>query len=316
MNPIGVGFLDLNPEGLFHLERMRLRTDFLCLTECGPEQATRSVEDLIRDPRVELLWIGPQAGAAAIKLACDAGKQVLLGLPVGTAPSEWQSWIGPRSTTASPLVAALHRWDGQFRTIQQVVRQGELGQITDVQRISRQYVPGELSLKSVTSRGAGDLERDTLRLPQQERRVTQLKWFEMLDELLLLVPNPVASVTARPTGSSQTGERTGCCVTIEFESGCRASLELNRQSLAPLETGWILDGTAAGFTDGKRYQAGADFELIDVPVEELSTDQDAFYNALVATLRGGEDFPVTADSIRRVLRLQEQIETSLRTATR
>ncbi|MDB5339063.1 MAG: oxidoreductase [Planctomycetaceae bacterium] len=331
MNPIGVGFLDLNPEGLFHLERMQLRTDFCCLTgsNSGPPLTkahgllglpAKSSQEIIEDPLVSLLWIGPQADSSLIRSALDAGKHVLIGLPIGTTLSDWQSWIDPgenRSTTKL-FVAALHRWDGQFQTVQQLVLTGELGQIIDVRRISRQYVPLELGLQSTAPHTSVAMSFDSLPVQQRELRVQQIKWFEMLDELLQLVPGPVVSVLAQTTGTgrgNESSDRPGRCVSIEFASGCRAWLELNRHSLAPLETGWVLDGTAAGFADGKRFRSGPDYELIDVPVEEVSTDQSAFYNSLAAAIQNSdaEDFPVTNDSIQRVLLLMESIERSIQT---
>ncbi len=331
MNPIGVGFLDLNPEGLFHLERMQLRTDFRCLAGSISDQPltkahgllespAKSSRDIIEDPRIALIWIGPQADSALIRSALDAGKHVLIGLPMNASPSDWQSWIdsGKNSSTAKLFVAALHRWDGQFQTVQQLVQNGDLGQIIDVRRISRQYVPLELGLQPTASRTSADLRFDSLPVRQRELQVQQTKWFEMLDELLQLVPDPVVSVLAQTTGTGrgrESSDRPGRCVSIEFANGCRAWLELNRHSLAPVETGWVLDGTVAGFADGKRYRSGTDYELIDVPVEEVSTDQSAFYNSLAAAIQNAdaEDFSVTSESIQRVLLLMESIDRSIQT---
>ena len=313
MNPIGVGFLDLNAEGLFHLERMRLRPDFRCVAGWNPDQrlptahgflehVAKSPQALIDDPRISMFWIGPRVDPSLIGLALAEGKHVLLGLPVNTPPDVWKSWAAPRASgsKANLFVAALHRWDGTFQTVQQLVRAGDLGQLLDVRRISRQYVPVELGLKTTASGSVVDPNLDPT-------RVQQIKWFEMLDELLQLVPDPVVSVLAQQTGS-------GCMVNVEFATGCRAWLELNRRSLAPLETGWVLDGTAAGFADGKRFRPGPDYELIDVPVEELPTDQAAFYNSVVTTIQEGDwkKSPVSSDSIQRVLELIELIRKSMR----
>jgi predicted dehydrogenase len=329
MNPIGVGFLDLNAEGLFHLERMLLRTDFRCVAGWSerPERFSThgflqytalSPQEIIEDAEISLLWIGPQAQPSLVRSALDAGKHVLLGLPTASSSREWQSWTN-HSTAASAaqvFVAALHRWDGQFQTVQQLVQQGELGQLIDVRRISRQYVPQELSLPPL---GAGNAARQTavtLPKPQHELQYERTKWFEILDELSLLVDEPVISVSAQSTGTrrnADSSERSGCCVSLEFASGCRAWLELNRLSLAPLETGWILDGHVAGFAEGKRFRAGADYELIDVPVEESVTDQSAFYNSVAAAIQNGGECPVSYGSIQHVLKLIESIEASIQT---
>lgn len=322
MNPICVGFLDLDPEGQFHLERMRLRDDFRCFAGWAHghdlqhaqgllERVVQSPQELIADSQIELLWIGPAVDSSLLKAALNAGKYVFCGLPLQGASNGAQNMViaAAGRTDSNLFVAALHRWDGQFQSVLQHVRQGHLGQITDVRRISRQYVPVELGSQGI----AGHAHSDSLTASRHELRVQQTKWFEMLDELLLLVPEPVSSVLANDTGSSgNDGQRPGRCVHLEFANGCRAWLELNRLSLAPLETGWILDGTSAGFADGTQFRASSDYELIDVPVEESPTDQSAFYGSVVATVRNGEDFPVSPDSIRRVLQLASAIERSFK----
>ena len=323
MNPIGVGFLDLNPEGLFHLERMRLREDFRCLAGCREgneltnahgllEQVARSPQELIDDPRIELLWIGPEAGPALVGSALNAGKHVLIGVPLdGKSASEqyWKSDEAGPAARAKLFVAALHRWDGQFQVVLQLVRRGDLGQLSDVRKISRQYVPFELGMSPTGKRPPAIANLESMPAQQPDFRLQQTKWFEMLDELLQLVPEPVVSVFAHHTGRlpTQVNQARGGWVSILFANGCQAWLELNRHSLAPLETGWVMEGTEAGFADGKRYQSGPDYELIDVPVEDQSTDQTAFYDALVATIRHGDDFPVTTKSVQTALTLLEAI---------
>ena len=125
-------------------------------------------------------------------------------------------------------------------------------------------------------------------------------WFEILDELLSLVDQPVDTVKTRAFGS-------GRGVWVRFMNGCQAHLELHRNSLAPLETGWVLEGSLGGFVNGRWYRAGADQELIDVPVEKIPTSQDAVYDCLEETLRSGRPFPITSESILNVLRLREAI---------
>lgn len=301
MNPIGVGFIDLNSEGLFHLERLCLRDEFRCVAGWDAARdlaavsharllnTSESPHDVIGHPEVSLVWIGPHAPASLITAALQADKQVLMGLPVGVSAHDWRDWTSAGSRIC---VAALHRWDGRFQMAKSVVRGDGLGTLVDVRRCSRQYVP------AMNGR-------------PKELNAAGLKWFEILDELLLLVPHPVTAITARPTWRNRGGEfstdPSGLSVWVTFATGCQAWLELDRQSLAPVETGWVLDGTQAGFANGLRLEPGSDHELIDIPVEEQTTDQDAFYNALVETIRTGAEFPVTLESVQRVVELMETI---------
>ena len=342
MHPIGVGFIDLNAEGRFHFERLHLRPEFRCVAGWNaasdlaavshgrlPENADSPLA-VIDDPHVSLVWIGPAAPAALITAALTAGKHVLMGLPVGISSPDWRYWTHHGTRIC---VAALHRWDGAFQMAKSVVDADGLGDLIDVRRHSRQYVPVELEFRRAAD---GTLIED-LAARQNELRIVRLKWFEILDELLLLVSDPVSAVTARPIGirrhagletihphsrvvrprlSSEPGmgdlsnHARGIAVWVEFANGCQAGLELERRSLAPLETGWILNGTRAGFSQGQRFQPGADHELVDVPVEELPTDQNAFYDALVETIQHGANFPVTPDSMLRVLEVLAMTEAS------
>ncbi len=317
MNPIGVEFSALDPEGLFHHQRLELSPDFRCVKSstcpqgiANPTAAASDVKSCGQpnradEPEISMVWIGSGATPAQVRSALEAGKHVLCGIPIVGAFEEWRQLFQQQRDDNSPRVflAALHRWDSRFRTVQSQINTESLGTVLSLQQISRQFVPGELNQR----RDAAGDDRHRLELEAAESQKFEHKWFEFLDELLLLVPQQVGSVAARSTG-------TGRAAWVTFADGCQVHLELNRRSLAPLETGWIVEGTVAGLASGRRYRAEADSELVDVPIEVLPTDQKVFYHSLVGTIRDGAPFPVTAESILRVLELRAAIEASLRTS--
>lgn len=313
MSPIGVGFPECDADGLFHFQRLQLMSEVRCIS--GPRNGhdalqvpgasqrgfSQSTTDILSDPETSLVWTPADPNLVSARAVLAAGKHVLLGVPSEVSSDVWRQFIAAvRGTARNLFVTALHRWDGQFQTVRAQVAAPDLGALVEVRRISRQFVPGELC-----GAQAGSSAVDSPLLHDRETRAFQMKWFEMLDELLLLVPSLATSVWARPT-------RSGRSVWVTFADGCRAWLELDRRSLAPLETGWILEGTTGGYAAGRRFRAAGDYELVDVPVEQLPTDQDAFYNSLVATIRDGEPFSVTCESILQVLVLRDAIETSIR----
>lgn len=315
MSPIGVGFFAGDADGLFHSQRLQLmgevrtvahgsvQRDSLHVTEGSERSRSQSLAEFLGDPEVSLVWIPADRNLLEASVILQAGKDVLLGVPSAVTSETWRQLITVASTTGrSLIVAALHRWDGQFQTVRSQIKMEELGAIVELRRISRQFVPGELCASQI----AGDSTVEALPVEDRESRAFHVKWFEMLDELLLLVPSRPTLVWARRTTH-------GRMVWVTFADGCQACLELDRRSLAPLETGWIVEWTAAGYAAGRRFQAAGDYELVDVPVQVLPTNQDSFYNSVVATVRDGEPFPVTADSILQVLMLRDAIDDALRT---
>lgn len=309
MSPIGVVFNQQDSEGLFHFQKFRALAGFRCLNveHRGSPFAERhrpdALQKLIDQPDVSLIWLGAAATPAEFHAVLQAGKHVLCGLPIQFGASEWRALDDHSVRGSRVFVAACHRWDSRFATALAQVTSGELGTLLELHRISRQFVPGELSLQHDGGHSA-TLESS---IPDQsaiaERRGHDMKWFELLDELLLLVSSPPVTVQTRARGANR-------AVWIEFESGARAHVELHRRSLAPLETDWVLEGTRAGYAGGKRYQSADDFELIDVPAKPVPTSQQEFYRALEAAIRSAEAFPISHESVAQVLALRTSIEHS------
>lgn len=307
MDPIGVGFLDLNPEGLFHLERFCWRQDFRCEALWNQTDAVTSAHGRVRrrvaqadevldDPGIALVWIGPQISAEIAVSALQRGKSLLMGIPVGWSSAAWKSVCGAVADAPSRIfVAALHRWDGPFRTMAQICDSGQLGILTEIRRISWQYVPQELG-------AAGHSE------PVAAEVADRRKWFQWIDELLLLVGDDVTDVSVGAPAATEARDAKGLAVQVQFDGGCTARLELNRQSLAPIETGWVVNGTLAGLADGKRFTPGADYELVDVPVVELPSDHEAFYDALAESVLSRKTFPVSTTTVGRVLEVLDRID--------
>ncbi|MDB5388130.1 MAG: Nucleoside-diphosphate-sugar epimerase [Planctomycetaceae bacterium] len=312
MDRIGVGFIGQGEEGRFHLERFRFRTDCRCeavwfstrdLTIGNPARlaaktvlsaheipANTSISLVVIDVPLTDRLFSHEVAAECLR----HGQHVLMGFQGFDRPENLVELAEiARLADRQLFVPALHRWESSFLGVQSVIASGCLGDLIQIRKISRQYVPEELSQpKQIVTDFSQSLDR---------------LWFEMLDELLEFWPQPVKLISAAdeyaPDLPATRQSRTGRSVELKFVGGCVVHLELNRRSLAPLETGWVLEGRSGGFADRKKYRATADFELVDVPVEFPPTDQNGFYNAVVATIRDGRPFPVTLNSVQRVLEL-------------
>lgn len=328
MSPIGVGFIEQSPEGIFHCQNLRLRSGFRCVENSDSHSQRQSllraaatldapqldaaIGRALDSADLELLWVPVDLGTVVLQSVLEVGKHALCGLPIMATADAWRRLIEQQqhSAAARVFVAAIHRWDRNFLTVRDLTASERLGTLIDVGRISRQFVPAELSQPRSPERNASSQtpEADSAWIQDWETRTFALKWFEMLDELLLLVPSDPQSVWAQSCGA---GKRAW----IKFANGCQAHVELQRRSLTQLETGWILEGTVGGFAAGRRFRAADDFELIDVPVDEVPTNQAGFYNSLEATIQQSEEFPVTNESILNVLLLRDAIEASIQTGT-
>jgi predicted dehydrogenase len=309
---IGVGCIGQGEAGRFHLERFRISADCRCeavwfspkdLTVGNPARlaahSVASAHAISSNSSISLVVIDVQSfdGLSARQLASEclhAGQHVIIGFQAFDNPDALVELADvARRADRQLFVPTLHRWESSFLGVQSVVASGCLGELTKIRRISRAYVPEELSRPQQI---ATDFNQSLDHL-----------WFEMLDELLQFLPLParVTSASAESAWDSISGAqiRTGRAARLVFENGCVADLELNRRCLAPLETGWILEGELGGFADRKRFRATPDFEMVDVPVEFPLTNQNGFYDAVLSTIQDGTSFPVTLDSVLRVLKL-------------
>lgn len=314
MTTLGIGFIGQGEAGRFHLERFRLRSDCLCeaawlsardLTHGSPTRLAKhivsSIHDVSFDSRISLVVIDvpstPEISAAGVAAEClSRGKHVIVSSGSFNGPDELDELNEVAKLSGRHIfVAALHRWESAFLGVQSVVASGCLGEMRQITKVSRQYVPEELA-------ASGHIVRDS------GQSLDQL-WFEMLFELLQFWPRPIKVANTSHvfiTVANGNQVRTGRSAQLEFEGGCRAHLELNRHSLAPLETGWVFEGQIGGYADRKKYRATADFELVDVPIEFPPTNQNAFYDAVIATIRDGRSFPITLDSVKQVLDLMRE----------
>ena len=104
----------------------------------------RSFEEMLGDSSIDLVVLAtphPMHYAQAMA-ALEAGKHVIIEKPVTMSSKDMQK-IGDRSMACGKNVFPYHnrRWDGDFMTLQQIIREGRLGEVLDFESHFDRYQP-------------------------------------------------------------------------------------------------------------------------------------------------------------------------------
>ncbi len=158
------------------------------------------------------------------------------------------------------------QFDTDFLQARLLAQQGELGELKAVRSLA--WTPpfaGEaVSPEAATDRTTRFLEEISL----------------VLEPALELCPGRFLSCQFR-------GLPGDWSVSLLFEDDLRVEIELRKRGHLPFATGWIVDGTLAGYRQGRLYRTAADGETIDVPVpgfESMPTSVEAMCDQLIAAL--------------------------------
>lgn len=158
------------------------------------------------------------------------------------------------------------QFDTDFLQARLLAQQGELGELKAVRSLA--WTPpfaGEaVSPEAATDRTARFMEEISL----------------VLEPALELCPGRFLSCQFR-------GLPGDWSVSLLSEDDLRVEIELRKRGHLPFATGWIVDGTLAGYRQGRLYRTAADGETIDVPVpgfESMPTSVEAMCDQLIAAL--------------------------------
>ncbi len=158
------------------------------------------------------------------------------------------------------------QFDTDFLQARLLAQQGELGELKAVRSLA--WTPpfaGEVvSPEAATDRTTRFMEEISL----------------VLEPALELCPGRFLSCQFR-------GLPGDWSVSLLFEDDLRVEIELRKRGHLPFATGWIVDGTLAGYRQGRLYRTATDGETIDVPVpgfESMPTSVEAMCDQLIAAL--------------------------------
>lgn len=312
VEPVRIGIVGLGRSGMFHVERLGLRDDCRVLAACDADAGARErasgrafVTDvtwkrLLDHPQIELILIAtpPDSRAALAHEALRAGKHVVIDQPMCLTLHEADSLIDTAREAGRMIsVAQLRRWDDDFLTARAAIASGSLGGLNMARLIVWQFNPPQARLPRHPGRSAWRDRRET------GGGVLWQFGTHYFDQLLQLANEEPVGVFARLMPPDAAGCDEAFLAIVTFASGLLAHVEFNRQSPAPLNTGWMLTGDRGAYSNFTEYTTTAEGEVVDVPLTPLSVPVDEYYSAVFGHLRRGLPNPVTAEQSRRVIAL-------------
>ena len=319
--------------GRWHVEKLRTLPEFEIagVYDILPERreaavkdgltAYDSLESLLADASVELVTIAtPNDLHRPIAVqAMAAGKHVISEKPVTLSSRDLQAMID--ASRKYGRIFSVHqnrRWDEDFLIIKQIYDQNSLGRVFNIE--SRVHgsrgVPGDW--RNTWLQGGGMI----------------LDWgVHMLDQLLMLVDEPVVSTFCTVSHVTNDEVDDGFKAIITFGNGLTAQVEVGTSNFINLprwymqgENGtavihdWALSGeivkvsdwekrdavpvvTAAGLT--KTMAPRTEETIQRYPLPKVESDVRDYYRNIAHAIRGEEEQLVTHAQMMRVMRLME-----------
>lgn len=300
---VRVAVIGLGAAGRLQTERFLFRPEFTAALTWDSDPARtallpRSVphaasqEELLAAD-VDVVFIaldGPQR-TATVLAALSAGKHVALEPPVAETPSDVRA-IVDAAATHGPIVHVLNprALDADFRQALAAARDDGLGALRHVHftawgppPISRDR-DGKLWPHSPEDGAPGDL--------------LQLDGAALIDLLVQVIDDTPRSVRCVLTPATHGPFLNGgdLFLEVDFNSGARARIDLNRRTCLTEPAGWIVSGSNAAYRRGKLHRVTSDGEIFEVSVDPVSAAGDSLEDELLARLRQ----PVTTPATRLV----------------
>ncbi len=304
------GIYDIKPE-----RRAAARQDGL--------RAYETLEELLADEKVRFVTIAtPNDVHCSLAIAAmRAGKAVISEKPVTVSARDLQRMIDQSRETGMRLtVHQNRRWDEDFLTVKEILKQNMLGPVFQIE--SRVHgsrgVPGDW--RNTWLQGGGMI----------------LDWgVHMLDQLLLLTDEDIVSTYCEVSHVTNDEVDDGFKAMLTFQSGLRAQVEVGTSNFIELprwyvlgQNGsaiirdWSLNGeivkvsdwekrdavpvvTAAGLTKTMAPRTEETICRYDLP--RAQSDVRDFYRNFIAAIEGKQEQLVTHAQMMRVMRLMEAL---------
>ena len=288
------------PFSRFVLERLSVRQDFVAVAWCCTSDYANwsiqgrdcvihtSVQDVIDDPRSDLIYFDGEVSFELIARAIQCRKHVILP-PISRLSSQELRQLAQMAADQGIIVVVDEpcRWDDDFTCAKSVFDGGQLGRPERIRlSIHEQSLPGEAFSQGIL-------------------RELGCHW---LDQLLTFVPDKTFRAHLRTFRRSSQAVDDGFLATVEFGDGTSAVIELQIRSVLSLRTGWLLEGSLGAYRAGRLYTRTADGEIIDEPVSRPITGNDPFFDGLSAEIQGATSTVSSLPDLTHVARVMELIE--------
>jgi predicted dehydrogenase len=319
---VQLGLIGLDRAGQFHAERLSLRPEFEVVAGCeplgeaprrlpGPRAADRPVysrvDELLERADIDTIVIaGPSEQRVVWGLqSLEAKKHVALDVPPCANAGQLRDLLAvARRTGRRLLILPTRRLGTEFRTALRIARGDQLGPLDSARLISWGMAVPQATSGSVSGSRTADSEVDPFTFFA----------YQYVDQLLQLLRGRPRSVFGRilPPSTSDPAV-TAFVLSIGFEPGSDALIDVNLKSGAVLQTGWMLAGARGGYSGGRIYLHDASGEICDAPVPPTDLPEIDVYGELVALARGKSDGTDSAKDAEIVMRVIDAARESSRT---
>jgi scyllo-inositol 2-dehydrogenase (NADP+) len=286
----------------------------------------RDAEALLADPAIELVVIATPnlTHAPLARQALLAGKHVVVDKPFTISSAEADGLIALAKQQGRLLsVFQSRRWDGDFQTVQALLRSGRLGQLAEYEVRYERYRPAPRpnAWREAAQPGSGILydlgahlidqalllfgmPRQISALVRRQRAGVQADdYFHLTLDYGDLIATLKASMLSREPGPHFTLHGTAGSF---IKHGMDPQEDLLKAGATPGGPGWgqeppALWGRLNTEVDGLRY---------DGVVESLPGRYQGFYENIYAALLGEAALSVTAEQARNTIRIIELAQQS------
>lgn len=338
---IGYGYMGhVHQKNLEQLEGAELRA----VCDRNPEElkeipegvaAYSNAEELLADPMIDVVIIAANNNQhrMLVELAARAKKDIICEKPVAMSVEELDEMV--RVVNENGVRFTVHqqrRYDKDYCTIKSIYEQGTLGKVYTIQSCLYGFNGYMHDWHTKKSEGGGML----------------YDWgVHLLDQLLYMVDSRVTSVYACMNNVINTEVDDYFNITLRFENGVMAQLELGTYFLTDrkgwFSRHWFMGGNKGSvYTDGmdpvghivttsslrtksparsaamnygptRSFGPAPEGLLVTSPIPEVTSDHLDYFRNYLNAREGKEDFLVKIPEVRRVLALMEVVRESAAT---
>jgi predicted dehydrogenase len=265
---LAIAIAGLSPRGWHLAERIGLRDDAVVAAAWDASHELRtealaqgwptrdSLAALLHDAAIDGVIVTARLHARADLIACclDARKHVLAEPPVADSSSA-RLYDLAEAGGVCLWAASPRRWEDDVRAARRAVESGRLGRLTALRLTSAAWAPWA----RVAEPAPSDDPHSTCELVAPH----------VLDQLAELTDEDIVRVWTQPFPSEH-----GFLAALTLADGAAAMIDLRRRSLTGRQTGWLLEGEAAGYRGGRIYAPTPEGEIVDeaIPLEPSRPD--------------------------------------------
>jgi predicted dehydrogenase len=209
-----------------------------------------------------------------------------------------------RRTGRHLSILPTRRGGAEFRTALRIVRGDQLGPLYSARLLSWG--------KSVPQATSGSVSGS--RTAQAEVDPFAFFAYQYVDQALQLFPGRPRSVFSRILCPSTSDPAvTVFMLAIAFGPAIDALIDVNLESGAVLQTGWMLAGARGGYSGGRIYLHDESGEICDAPVPQTDLPEIDLYGELVAFARGDSGHAASGEDAEIVMRVIDAARESSQT---